>query len=129
MFDEAQLRRVLKKYASYYNQVRTHLSLDKNAPDFRRPQKLGPIAAIPIFGGIHHQPKVGQRQDCVRITEFGIFFPFRELTESFFHGFFRARVVLYPKHIANRDELLLEVQNVAYKADSLTKFISWEIQS
>ena len=41
VFDEAQLRRVLKNYASYYNQVRTHLSLDKNAPDFRRPQKLG----------------------------------------------------------------------------------------
>jgi transposase InsO family protein len=55
VFDEAQLRRVLKNYASYYNQVRTHLSLDKNAPDFRHPQKLGPIAAIPILGGLHHQ--------------------------------------------------------------------------
>jgi len=55
VFDEAQLRRVLKKYASYYNEVRTHLSLNKNAPDFRRPQKLGPIAAIPILGGLHHQ--------------------------------------------------------------------------
>jgi transposase InsO family protein len=49
VFDEAQLRRVLRNYASYYNQVRTHLSLDKNAPDFRCPQKLGPIA------GLHHQ--------------------------------------------------------------------------
>jgi hypothetical protein len=49
------LRRVLKSYASYYNQVRTHLSLDKSAPDFRRPQKLGPIAAISILGGLHHQ--------------------------------------------------------------------------
>jgi transposase InsO family protein len=46
VFDEAQLRRVLKNYASYYNQVRTHFSLDKNAPIFRRAQKLGPIAAI-----------------------------------------------------------------------------------
>ena len=55
VFDEAQLRRVLKNYASYYNQVRTHLSLDKNAPDFRRPHKLGPIAAIPILGGLHHK--------------------------------------------------------------------------
>ena len=34
VFDEAQLRRVLKNYASYYNQVRTHLSLEKNAPIF-----------------------------------------------------------------------------------------------
>ena len=50
VFDEAQLRRVLKNYASYYNQVRTHLSLSKNAPDFRRPLKLGPIAAISILG-------------------------------------------------------------------------------
>jgi transposase InsO family protein len=32
VFDEAHLRRVLKNYAPYYNRVRTHLSLDKNAP-------------------------------------------------------------------------------------------------
>ena len=31
VFDEAHLRRVLKNYASYYNEVRTHLSLHKNA--------------------------------------------------------------------------------------------------
>jgi transposase InsO family protein len=55
LFDEAHLRRVLKNYASYYNEVRTHLSLDKNAPDLRRPLKLGPIAAISILGGLHHQ--------------------------------------------------------------------------
>jgi transposase InsO family protein len=55
VFDEAQLRHVLKKYASYYNQVRTHLSLKKDSPDFRRRQKLGAIAAIPILGGLHHQ--------------------------------------------------------------------------
>jgi len=29
IFDEAQLRRVLKNYASYYNQIPTHLSLDR----------------------------------------------------------------------------------------------------
>jgi len=54
VFDEAQLRRILRNYASYYNQVRTHLSLDKNAPDFRRPQKVGRIASA-ILGGLHHQ--------------------------------------------------------------------------
>jgi hypothetical protein len=42
-------------YASYYNEVRTHLALDKNAPDFRRPSPVGAIAAIPILGGLHHQ--------------------------------------------------------------------------
>jgi transposase InsO family protein len=55
VFDEAQLCRGLKNYASYYSRVRTRLSLDKNAPDLRRPQKLGLIAAIPILGGLHHQ--------------------------------------------------------------------------
>ena len=55
VFDEAHLRRVLKNYASYYNQVRTHLSLHKNTPHFRCPQKLGQITSIPILGGLHHQ--------------------------------------------------------------------------
>jgi hypothetical protein len=55
VFDEAHLRHILKAYASYYNEVRTHLSLDKDAPEFRRTQKLGRIAAIPILGGRHHQ--------------------------------------------------------------------------
>jgi hypothetical protein len=40
--NEAQLRRFVKNYASYYNQVRTHLSPEKNAPDFWCPKKLGP---------------------------------------------------------------------------------------
>lgn len=55
VFGEAHLRGVLKDYASYYNEVRTHLSLDKNAPDFRRPSPVGAIAAIPTLGGLHHQ--------------------------------------------------------------------------
>src|ERR1700726_2341383 len=54
VFGEAHLRAVLKDYASYYNKVRPHLSLDKDAPDSRRAQKLGRIAAIPILGGLHH---------------------------------------------------------------------------
>jgi hypothetical protein len=53
--DEALLRRVLRNYATYYNQVRTHLSLDKNAPDPRCRQKLGRIASIVFLGGLHHQ--------------------------------------------------------------------------
>jgi len=55
VYDEAHLRDVLKNYASYYNKVTPHLSLDKDAPDFRRAQKLGRIAAIPILGGLHHR--------------------------------------------------------------------------
>ena len=59
VFGEAHLRSVLKTYASYCNEVRTHLSLEKDAPDFRQTQKFGRIAARPILGGLHHQ--------CVRI--------------------------------------------------------------
>jgi len=52
---EAHLRRVLKNYAAYYNQARTHLSLDKHAPDFRRVQPVGSVVALPVLGGLHHQ--------------------------------------------------------------------------
>jgi transposase InsO family protein len=55
VFGEAHLRDVLKVYASYCNKVRPHLSLDKDAPDFRSTQKIGRIVAIPILGGLHHQ--------------------------------------------------------------------------
>ena len=55
VFGEADLRRVLMSYASYYNRVRTHLSLNKNAPLFRRRQTVGNIVSIPILGGLHHQ--------------------------------------------------------------------------
>jgi len=49
----AHLRRILTIYASYYIRVRTHLSLAKDAPNFRRPQSVGGIVAIPILGGLH----------------------------------------------------------------------------
>ncbi len=55
VFGEADLRRVLKTYASYFNKVRAHLSLGKEAPYCRRSQTVGAIAAIPILGGLHHQ--------------------------------------------------------------------------
>jgi transposase InsO family protein len=55
VFGEGHLRGVLRAYASYYNEVRTHLSSNKDAPDFRRAQKAGRIAAMPILGGLHHQ--------------------------------------------------------------------------
>jgi transposase InsO family protein len=54
VFGEAHLRRILKAYASYYNEVRTHLSLDKDAPVLRRAQPVGTITALSILGGLHH---------------------------------------------------------------------------
>jgi len=32
VFDQAHLRRILTNYAAYYNGVRTHLALGKDAP-------------------------------------------------------------------------------------------------
>jgi transposase InsO family protein len=50
VFGEAHLRCILKAYASYYNQVRTHMALEKDAPIPRRPQIVGGLAALPILG-------------------------------------------------------------------------------
>ena len=49
------LRRILAKYATYYNDVRTHVSLGKDAPCRRPIERFGNIVAYPILGGLHHQ--------------------------------------------------------------------------
>jgi transposase InsO family protein len=51
---EAHLRRFLISYAAYYNSVRTHRSLHKDAPIFRPIQQIGIIRSHPILGGLHH---------------------------------------------------------------------------
>jgi transposase InsO family protein len=50
---EGHLRRVLKSYARYYNEVRTHRSLDKDAPLSRPVQRTGSIMSRPLIGGLH----------------------------------------------------------------------------
>ena len=55
IFGEAHLRRILSAYATYYNQARTHLALQKDAPLHRAVQRSGAIVAIPILAGLHHQ--------------------------------------------------------------------------
>jgi transposase InsO family protein len=54
VWGEGHLRRILRAYARYYNNIRTHRSLDKDAPAFRSVQRIGDIAAYPILGGLHH---------------------------------------------------------------------------
>jgi transposase InsO family protein len=51
IFGETHLRRILSAYASYYNQVRTHFALQKDAPLHRAVQRSGAIVAIPILAG------------------------------------------------------------------------------
>ena len=49
------LRRILAKYARYYYEVRTHVSLGKDAPCGRPIERFGNIVAYPILGGLHHR--------------------------------------------------------------------------
>jgi len=51
---EAHLLRLLRAYASYYNDIRTHRSLDKDVPVSRPIQRTGIISSRPILGGLHH---------------------------------------------------------------------------
>src|ERR1700757_449029 len=52
---EAHLRRILKSYADYYNRVRIHRSLNKDAPVSRQVQRSGVINSRAILGGLHRQ--------------------------------------------------------------------------
>jgi hypothetical protein len=51
---EANLRRILKSYADYYNSVRTHRSLHKGAPISRPTHQAGMILSRPVLAGLHH---------------------------------------------------------------------------
>jgi transposase InsO family protein len=55
IFGEQHLRRILSAYAAYYNQSRTHLALQKDAPLHRAVQRSDVIVAIPILARLHHQ--------------------------------------------------------------------------
>jgi hypothetical protein len=55
VFGEQHLRHVLLSYINYYNETRTHLSLDKDAPLSRTVKKAGRILCRPILGGLHHK--------------------------------------------------------------------------
>jgi transposase InsO family protein len=55
VFGQAHLRRILGAYAAYYNESRTHRSLNKDAPFHRAIERLGAITSYPVLGGLHHQ--------------------------------------------------------------------------
>ena len=52
---ERHLRHVLLSYMKYYNEIRTHLSLEKDAPVPRAIGTVGDILCRPVLGGLHHQ--------------------------------------------------------------------------
>jgi transposase InsO family protein len=54
IFGEVHLRRILQAYAHYYNSIRPHRSLGKDAPVSRPVQRTGSISSHAILGGLHH---------------------------------------------------------------------------
>jgi hypothetical protein len=57
VLSERHLCRILARYFSYYHAARTHLALQKDAPDGRpieRPE-VGTVVQIPEVGGLHHR--------------------------------------------------------------------------
>jgi len=54
VWGEPHLRRILRSYANYYDNMRTHRSLKKDAPISRSIQRIGLISSRPILGGLHH---------------------------------------------------------------------------
>ena len=54
---ERHLRRILRSYMDYYNQTRTHLSLDKDAPEGcpLQPPNQGKLFQLKRVGGLHHE--------------------------------------------------------------------------
>lgn len=55
VFGERHLRHLLLSYMDYYNTIRTHLSLSKDAPILRPVHLVGRIQPQPLLGGLHHQ--------------------------------------------------------------------------
>jgi hypothetical protein len=55
VFGEQHLHHILLSYMKYHNEVRTHLSLEKDAPVSRAVEPAGHILCRPVLGGLHHQ--------------------------------------------------------------------------
>ena len=53
---ERHLQRILSSYLDYYHSARTHLSLEKDAPDGRvvQPIEKGRVVELKRVGGLHH---------------------------------------------------------------------------
>ena len=55
VFSERHLRYLLLSYMKYHNEMRTHLSMEKDAPVPRAVERAGHINCRAVLGGLHHQ--------------------------------------------------------------------------
>ena len=56
---EKHLLRALREYQAYFDESRTHDSLDGSAPIARQVQAAGEMIATSVLGGLHHQNSRG----------------------------------------------------------------------
>jgi hypothetical protein len=66
VWGEAHLRHVLKAYTAYYNGTRTHLGIDKEAPNRRAIDRCGGVAADAVLGALHHRYAQGTQGQELR---------------------------------------------------------------
>jgi putative transposase len=54
---ERHARRLLREFQVWYNEDRTHLALEKDAPDHRpvEPPEMGQVISLTRLGGLHHR--------------------------------------------------------------------------
>jgi hypothetical protein len=57
VLSEPHLHRILTRDFAYYARARTHLSLEKDAPDVRPIERpaMGTVVPISEVGGLHHR--------------------------------------------------------------------------
>lgn len=75
VLDQRHLKRLMSSYLGYYHPLRTHRSLDQDAPD-RRPVKLAEpdqITEFPVVHGLHHHYL--PRAACIFGTDSGNWAP------------------------------------------------------
>jgi putative transposase len=55
VLNQRHVRKMLGNYLAYYHRSRTHLAVEKDAPEPRAIMRQGAIIAVPQVGGLHRR--------------------------------------------------------------------------